>query len=46
MPKHTAQTMMTDPRERERYLKMPILLVFDYLKGYFFKVSNENEELK
>jgi len=33
-------------RERERYYKMPIMLVFDYLKGYFFKQQNENEELR
>lgn len=25
---------------------MPIMLVFDYLKGFYFKVQNENEELK
>ena len=32
--------------EKDRYFKMPISLIFDYLKGFFFKVSNENEELK
>ena len=25
---------------------MPIMLVFDYLKGFFFKLQNENEEHK
>eukprot|EP00347_Sterkiella_histriomuscorum_P003572 403363774 len=33
-------------REKERYQKMPIMLIFDYLKGFFFKIQNENEELK
>ncbi|CDW77068.1 UNKNOWN [Stylonychia lemnae] len=33
-------------KEKERYQKMPIMLVFDYLKGFFFKSQNENEELK
>ena len=32
-------------KEKERYLKMPIMLVFDYLKGFYFKIENENEEL-
>ena len=27
-------------------MRMPVMLVFDYLKGFFFKIQNENEELQ
>lgn len=33
-------------QERERYMKMSPLLLFDYMKGFYFKINNENENLK
>ena len=42
MPKETVVT----EKERQRYMQMSIMLLFDYLKGFYFKVVNENDSLK
>lgn len=33
-------------KEKERYLSISVLLLFDYMKSFYFKLQNENEDLK
>ena len=33
-------------REKERLMKLPPSIVFDYLKGFIYKIQNENDEMR
>lgn len=42
MPKESTN----NDKEKLRYMQMSKMLLFDYLKGFFFKMQNENDSLK